>query len=208
MCTVEARVPRADRPADEAELVARCLAGEPAAERELFRRERGRVQASLYRVLGSNREMEDLVQETFLEVFRSLPRFRGEARLSTWIDRIAARVALRYLERKRRVPVPLAALPEIEDEDPQGAERVLAREGVRRLYGVLATLRPAARLALTLHLIEGLTVPEVARRVGASAIATKLRVWRARREVERQAAADPVLAEFLGRALTEEADEG
>src|SRR5215470_13907560 len=85
-------------------LVDRCLTGEPAAARELFRRHRARVHASLYRVLGSNRDMDDLLQEAFLQVFQSLQGWRAEASLATWIDRVSVRVAYRYLsQRTRRV---------------------------------------------------------------------------------------------------------
>lgn len=178
-------------------LVDRCLGGEQAAARELFRAHEARVHATLFRVLGSNRDMDDLLQEAFIQVFRSLKGFRGEARLSTWIDRITARVAYRYLAQKRGAP-PTVAL----EEEPSGgtieaSERALAREGVRRLYAALDELGPAARLAFTLHEIDGRPVAEVARCVGASVTATKLRIWRARRALERRAADDAVLAEFL-----------
>ena len=85
-------------------LVDRCLTGEPAATRELFRRHRARVHASLFRVLGGNRDMDDLLQEAFLQVFQSLKGWRAEASLATWIDRVAVRCAYRYLsQRGRRV---------------------------------------------------------------------------------------------------------
>src|ERR1051325_2262231 len=83
-------------------LVDRCLTGEPAATRELFRRPQGRVHASLCRVLGTNRDMDDLLQEAFLQVFQSLRGWRAEASLATWIDRVAVRVAYRYLSQRAR----------------------------------------------------------------------------------------------------------
>src|SRR5215813_4702458 len=100
-------------------LVDRCLTGEPAATRELFRRHRARVHASLYRVLGGNREMDDLLQEAFLQVFQSLRGWRAEASLATWIDRVAVRVAYRYLsQRSRRI----ATDPIVDDEVIAGDE--------------------------------------------------------------------------------------
>lgn len=184
-------------------LVDRCLTGEPAASRELFRRHRSRVHACLYRVLGGNRDMDDLLQEAFLQVFQSLRGWRAEASLATWIDRVAVRVAYRYLsQRGRRI----ATDPLIEDDGPAmiavhhdgpGARRQLARDGVKRLYAVLDDLSPAARLAFTLHEIDGRPLSEVAQLVGATVTATKLRVWRARNRVAAAAAADPVLSEFL-----------
>jgi RNA polymerase sigma-70 factor (ECF subfamily) len=189
-------------------LVDRCLTGEPAATRELFRRHQRRVHASLYRVLGTNRDMDDLLQEAFLQVFQSLRGWRAEASLATWIDRVAVRVAYRYLtQRGRRVPTtPLADADagELAGADDLGARRQLARDGVKRLYEVLDDLSPPSRLAFTLHEIDGRSLSEVAELVGSSAAATKLRVWRARKRVEAAAAVDPVLAEFLaptGREL-------
>jgi RNA polymerase sigma-70 factor (ECF subfamily) len=185
-------------------LVDRCLTGEPAATRELFRRHRNRVHASLFRVLGSNRDMDDLLQEAFIQVFQSLRGWRAEASLSTWIDRVSVRVAYRYLsQRGRRIPTE----PLIDEETIPGGEatddrRQLARDGVRRLYAVLDELGAAARLAFTLHEIDGRPLAEVADLVGSSVTATKLRVWRARGKVEAAAAADPVLREFLGTEVS------
>jgi RNA polymerase sigma-70 factor, ECF subfamily len=179
-------------------LADRCLSGEERATCELFRTYQGRVHAALYRVLGSNHDMDDLLQETFIQVFRSLGSFRGEARLATWIDRIAVRVAFRHLSRKRPAPASLDAVDE--PRGPSGAapdQLAQAREGVRRFYAALTALSPAARIAFTLFEVDGRSVAEVARAVGASQTATKLRIWRARRALLRQAASDPVLAEFL-----------
>jgi RNA polymerase sigma factor (sigma-70 family) len=182
-------------------LVDRCLTGEPAATRELFRRHRSRVHASLFRVLGGNHDMDDLLQESFLQVFQSLRGWRAEASLATWIDRVAVRCAYRYLsQRGRRVSTaPLdeePAVPATADDEP-GPRRQLARDGVRRLYAVLDELTPAGRLAFTLHELDGRSLAETAELVGSSVAATKLRVWRARKRIETAAAADPVLSQFL-----------
>ena len=179
-------------------LVDRCLTGEPAATRELFRRHRSRVHACLFRVLGGNRDMDDLLQDAFLQVFQSLRGWRAEASLATWIDRVAVRVAYRYLtQRGRRVQTdPLDDDVQASDDVP-GARRQLARDGVKRLYSALDELQPAARVAFTLHEIDGRSIAEVAELVGSSVTATKLRVWRARKRIETVAAKDPVLREFL-----------
>ncbi len=186
-------------------LVDRCLDGQQSAARELFRRQRGRIQATLYRILGHNRDMDDLLQETFIQVFRSLPNFRGEARLSTWIDRIAVRVAYRHLSRKKS-SLPLT-LELIEEPTLPGAlpdRRAVAREGLRRFYTVLATLPPGGRIAFALHELDGRSVAEVAGMIGASVTATKLRIWRARRALFRQAANDPILSQFLTTDVSQE----
>ena len=180
-------------------LVDRCLTGEPAATRELFKRHRGRVHACLYRVLGSNRDMDDLLQDAFLQVFQSLRGWRAEASLATWIDRVAVRCAYRYLtQRGRRIQTDLLGDEEaVAGVEGTSARRQLARDGVKRLYEALDELSPAARLAFTLHEIDGRSIAETAELVGSSVTATKLRVWRARKRIEAVAGEDPILREFL-----------
>jgi RNA polymerase sigma-70 factor (ECF subfamily) len=184
-------------PEDEAELVAACLAGDVAAQRALFRREFARVNATIYRILGPTREVDDLVQETFIAVFRGLAKFRGEARLSTWIDRIAVRVALDHVRTRKPTPVPLGVIgDELSDASIPDAQ-AHARDGLRRLYAALSQLSPDARTAFALYAIDGRSVAEVARLVGTTVVTAKVRIWRARRELMKRAAEDPVLKELL-----------
>ena len=185
------------RAREDRTLVERSIAGDAIAQRDLFRRERRRVHATLYRILGSNLSMDDLLQDVFIEVFRSLPSFRGEAALSTWIDRCTAHVALSYLRKKR------PKLVELGDETASSAsspeEDFLLREAARRLYAELDQMDPTLRIAITLHVIDGRPVAEVASIMEASVVATKTRVWRARRHLQSCARRDPALAVFLSR---------
>jgi RNA polymerase sigma-70 factor, ECF subfamily len=185
-------------PEVEAELVAACLKGDVAAQRALFRREYPRISATIYRILGPTREVDDLVQETFIAAFRGLAKFRGESRLSTWIDRIAVRVAFDHVRTRGRVPVPLGLAPG--DDLVAGSlpdAQAHARDGLRRLYAELARLTPEARTAFALYAIDGRSIADVARLVGTSIVTAKLRIWRARRELMKRAAEDPVLKELL-----------
>ena len=184
---------------DDVVLVDRCLGGHEAAARDLFRRHRGRVHATLFRILGGNRDMDDLLQEVFVQVFGSLRSWRAEASLATWIDRIAVRVAYRHIgQRKTRPPADELTDDDAVSADVGGARRAAAREGVRRLYAALGRLSPAARIAFALHEIDGRPLAEVAAVTGSSLTATKLRVWRARRALMADAARDPVLREWMG----------
>jgi RNA polymerase sigma-70 factor (ECF subfamily) len=184
------------RLAADDDLIARCVAREPAALRALFERERKRVHALLYRVVGSNAHMDDLLQDTFLEVFRSLPSFRGDSSLSTWINRCAVRVAYAYFGRRARMPA-LEQVPELGVHSPSLEDRASAREAVRRLYAELDRIEPRQRLAFTLFTIENRSLREVADIMESSLATAKVRVWRARRTLEARAKADPLLCEFL-----------
>lgn len=178
-------------------LVDRCNSGDEAATRELFRTYHKRVHGTLYRILGNCRDIDDLTQDAFIQVFRSLPSFRAEAMLSTWIDRITVRVAYRYLGKRKKLALPDDGLEEIESSGPAPNQHVASRQAVRRLYEALATLPAASRIAFALHEIDGRSIAEVAEIVGANQSACKLRIWRARRTLFKLASADPVLAELL-----------
>jgi RNA polymerase sigma-70 factor (ECF subfamily) len=142
--------------------------------------------------------MDDLLQDVFIEVFKSLASFRGESSLSTWIDRCTAHVAISHLRRKRLRLLGLVGLvEESPSKEPCPEQSVLVKEAARRLYGELDRMDPTLRLALTLHVIDDRPVAEVARMMDASVVATKTRVWRARRHLEKCAQRDPALAAFL-----------
>ncbi len=182
------------------DLVARCLARDETAQRALFARERRRVHATLHRILGSNAHMEDLAQEAFLQIFRSLGSWRGEAKLSTWIDRCTVRVAYAHLsQKKKRAPL-LELVSEPASKASSVEDRAIAREATRQLYKLLEGLSASKRIAFVLHVVEGRPVAEVASVMRATQIATKVRVFRARRDIERRAKAEcPALWQMLER---------
>src|SRR5215216_868640 len=91
-------------PVDEADLIQRCRAHERAAHDELYHRFRRQVAGNLYRVLGDRNDLDDLVQEVFVIAFRGLDKFRGDARLSTWLYRICVNVALGRIRTRKRRP--------------------------------------------------------------------------------------------------------
>ena len=185
-------------PSSERELVAACVAGDASAQRTLFRREFDRVSATVFRIVGSTRDCDDLVQETFIAVFRGLHRFRGDAKLSTWIDRIAIRVVFQHLRGlKKRPTIPLDLVGDVAGDDGALSERVHARDGLRRLYGALAALAPEGRVAFALYAVDGRTIPEVATIMGTTVVTAKLRIWRARKRVHAALVDDPVLAELV-----------
>lgn len=185
---------------DDLSLARRCLDGDAAAQRLLFRAHKDRVHLILYRILGSNREMEDVVQEAFLAIFRSLRVYRGDASLATWVDRVTTRAAFKHLSRKDRSRVRLSAVPPLVDGDADPERRVHLLEVARRLYAVLDELPPQYRVAYALFAIDGRSIRDVAELTDSTVVAAKNRVWRARRRVEERAAEDPLLREFVQTA--------
>jgi RNA polymerase sigma-70 factor (ECF subfamily) len=189
-------LPAAERSAD-IELARRCAAGDRAAQHALFQQQRAAVHGTLFRVLGSNRQIEDLIQDTFIAVFASISAFRGESSLRTWIDTIAVRVSYRHLSQREPRAQHLHAVADLPANlfDPE--REAGAREAVRRLYAILDRVDPTQRIAYTLHVIDGRSIKEVARVTRVSVLAVKNRVWRARRKLHELALRDPLLTEFI-----------
>jgi RNA polymerase sigma factor (sigma-70 family) len=149
--------------------------------------------------LGHSAHLDDLIQDAFVEVFRSLSNFRGEASLATWIERCTVRVAYAYFRRKALVPR-LEPVHDLVAGAPSAEQRAMHREAARRLYALLDRLEPAQRIAFTLHKLDGKPLQEVAMLMEASVVATKVRVFRARRNIEQRAKHDPLLREFVAGA--------
>ncbi|HTF36412.1 MAG TPA: sigma-70 family RNA polymerase sigma factor [Myxococcota bacterium] len=179
------RVPVLEDP--DRELVARWRGGDLTAFEALVRRHENRVFRLLVRMLGSRSEAEDVAQETFLNLHRHGHRFRGDARFSTFVYRVAANAAL---NRRRSLGRSHARERSLATSEPGGIaaplspvdpEREAAGAQVRsRVQEALLSLSPALRLPLVLYDIEGLGYAEVARVLELAEGTVKSRIHRAR----------------------------
>jgi RNA polymerase sigma-70 factor, ECF subfamily len=177
-------------PADEADLIERCKRDDRLAHDELYHRFRRQVAGNLYRVLGDRTDLDDLVQEVFVIAFRGLERFRGDARLSTWLYRICVNVALGRIRTRKRRPaaigvgdLDLAPTDASLTERPETPERSLERrEEQEKVYRALEQLAPKKRIVLYLHEIEGLDLKEIAYLVDSNPVTVRTRLFYARRE--------------------------
>jgi RNA polymerase sigma-70 factor (ECF subfamily) len=192
----------------DAELVARCVAGDRAAQRLLFTRLRPQVLRHLSFLTRRRLEIDDIAQDVFLEIFRSLRGFQGRSSLATWVHRITVRVTYRQLRRrwKGAPPPELHAEAEIaalaNEGDPSREAEV--RDRHTRALGILETLSPKKRLVLAMHDLQGLEAAEIARLLGAPVLTIRTRLFYARKEFASAARADPALAEYFSEDLEPE----
>jgi RNA polymerase sigma-70 factor (ECF subfamily) len=190
-------------PADEIELIERCRADDRRAHDEFYHRFRRQVAGNLFRVLGDRTDIDDLVQEVFVIAFRGLQRFRGDARLSTWIYRICVNVALGRIRTRKRRPNAIgvadldsASVDPSLDERPEMPDRSLERrQDQEKVYRALETLAPKKRIVLYLHEIEGLDLKEIAYLVDSNPVTVRTRLFYARREFYRVIAGEDAAAE-------------
>jgi RNA polymerase sigma-70 factor (ECF subfamily) len=181
-----------DEPADESALLAALRAGEEAAYRDLVERYGGRMLAVARRILRSEEEARDALQEAFMQAFRAVERFEGQSRLSTWLHRITVNAALMRIRRQKSRPEqPIESLLPAFREDghaevcfvdwSDGPEALLERSQVRGAVRAAIDRLPASyRTVLLLRDIEELDTAEVAELLGVTANAVKIRLHRAR----------------------------
>ena len=182
----------AEATSDEGTLVARLRAGEETAFEELVRTHGGRMLSVARRLLRDPDEAQDAVQDAFLSAFRSLEKFEGGARLSTWLHRIVVNAALMKLRTRRRKPETSIeellprfledghqAQPAVAWKLPadQALERAQLGELVRRR---IDELPETYRTVLLLRDVEDLDTAETAEFLGIAPNAVKTRLHRAR----------------------------
>jgi RNA polymerase sigma-70 factor (ECF subfamily) len=182
---------------DDRTLAARAANGDRNAQREVFARTRNAVHGVLFRILGSNREMEDVAQDAFVAIFRSIHGYRGDSALTTWCCAIATRVAWAHLERRKPQTTNLELVPEVPDGAPDASRVIAARLATQRVYAALDKLDPRLRITFALAVLDERPLAEVATLTGASVVAVKTRLWRARRELAKRASKDPALADYM-----------
>lgn len=191
---------------DDAPLVERAQAGDREALGDLFVRHSQTVRRLLAGVIGPSSDLDDLVQDVFVQVFRSLPGFRRESRFSTWLHQVTLYAAYNHLRRPRRVV--LSERAEDAAAEPVGEPGPFAslhgRQALSRLDAILAAIKPKKRIAFILFAVEGYSVNEISEMVRAPVPTVKSRIWFARRELRRRAQRDPVLSAILAEMETED----
>jgi RNA polymerase sigma-70 factor (ECF subfamily) len=181
-------------------LVARAQLGDAPAFRELFRGHAQGVHRLVHRLAAGVIDVDDVVQTVFVEAFRSLGTYRGDALFSTWLARIALRVTMHAVRRRppRALSLDGDALEDANSSGRAGPEQtVAARESLAHVNRLLAALRTKPRVAFVMHVLEGYSIEEIASMVGASQAAVKVRIHDARRAIERQVMRDPSFTEWL-----------
>jgi RNA polymerase sigma-70 factor (ECF subfamily) len=171
---------------DEA-LIARHRAGDPDAFPEIYREHVAAVHRRLTRILGPIAEREDLIQDVFLALHRTLPRFRGDAQLTTLVHRIAINRAYEHLRRQSRRAARLVEGWFFEDVAALHGSPELqsaAREDLTRVFACLARIKPKKRIALLLRVVDGLSFDDIARLVDATPEAVAKRVQHGMRELD------------------------
>lgn len=169
------------------ELVQLARQGQREAFEELYRRYYPQVVRRLTHLVGPGAAVHDLVQETFLQSYQNLKKFRGESPFIHWLLRIASNVARSHFRQTRRSLWKLWERPEAETSIPSPIKSVDdAYPTLQAVHHALAGLSPALREAVVLFELEGLTLVEMSSQLGIPLHTAASRVRRGRKGLRKQ----------------------
>jgi len=163
---------------DEEALIERCRTGDDIAFGELVERYKHLVYGMVWRLTTDRSRTDDLAQEVFLKIYRGLPYFRGEARLSTWIFRIVSNVCSQDRS-QRREETPASPIRERGRDDGAFAELELRD----RLDKAIAQLPENYRLLIAAHYLQGVQYEALAEALDIPVGTVKTHLYRAKRRL-------------------------
>ena len=190
------------------ELVARSRGGDAESFNQLVLRWERPIYALAYRVIGREEDARDVCQETFLRAFRALPGFKGQAKFSSWLYRIALNLCRDWMRRQRRAPV--VQIPEGVDPIELASERgpvesietLVERQELSKVVAdAMALLPEEQRTAIILKEYHGMTFQEIADLQGCPLSTVKTRLYQGlsvlRRHLEKQGQMAPQLVKHV-----------
>jgi RNA polymerase sigma-70 factor (ECF subfamily) len=186
------------------ELVARAQGGDVESFNQLILRWERPIYALAYRVIGREEDARDVCQDAFLRAYRALPGFKGQAKFSSWLYRIALNLCRDWIRRQRRAPV--SQMPEDMDATEMASEAgpvesiedlVARRELSAIVEEAMSELSEEQRTAIILKEYHGMTFQEIADMQGCPLSTVKTRLYQGlsllRRRLEQQGQVMPEL---------------
>ncbi|HXG39011.1 MAG TPA: sigma-70 family RNA polymerase sigma factor [Bacteroidota bacterium] len=181
------------QPADDFQLIRSFQAGDETAFEELVRRYQRQVANIIYLTLGDRSQIEDLTQETFIRVYRSLDKFAFDSSFYSWLYRIAVNLCIDEMRRrkiKRTLSLDFFSESRLEREETSvtqrsGADEVLDKEKRATILAALDKLSPEYKAVIVLREYNDLSYAEIAKILKISPQAVKSRIFRARSELRK-----------------------
>ncbi len=177
-------------------LVKRAQKGDMSALEKIVISYEKQIYLYCLRMTNDSAEAEDLVQEVFIKMYRSITRFKGESKLSTWLYRIAYHAAVDHFRKKRRLMPAIAHHDLKELEDPtQPEQQVIQNENLETVRRCIIRLKPDYRTAIILRDIKHYAYQEISEAMKLPVGTVKSHVSRARRQL-RTMLADEGIREY------------
>ena len=165
---------------DERSLIALAVTGDRGAARALYDAHAPRVHRLAFRMCGDSELANDLVQDTFVRIFKTLGQFRGDSAFSTWVHRVTVSVVLNAMGKVKRLRQRETDLDDASHHAIDDSHLRVDPDLRTRMKGAIAALPDGLRLALVMHAIEGYTHAEIGAALGIAEGTSKTRVFDAR----------------------------
>ncbi|NLE01100.1 MAG: RNA polymerase sigma factor [Fibrobacter sp.] len=170
---------------EEKTLLEQAAAGSKSAFSKLFFIHKEMVYRVVYRLLRSSDDVEDAVQQTFIEMYRSLPGYEGKSKFTTWLYRIAVNVSIQHL-RKRKNGSFADIDPEILPVNGETKDSIENQELQNQISQALNSLPDKKRIVVVLHDIEERTMEEISEIIGVPLGTIKSRLFHGREEMRKK----------------------
>ena len=164
-------------------LIQSCIYGDRNSQRELYEIYIGKMFALCLRYSSNREEAEEIVQEGFVQVFKSLKNFKHAGSFEGWIKKIMIYCALQHFRTKSK----LRPVVNIEEKDLEqlGQEDIISQLGKKELLKLINDLPPACRIVFNLHVFEGMKHREIAAQLGISEGTSKSNLFDAKAILQR-----------------------
>lgn len=167
-------------------LIERCKSGDSVAQEEIYRRYAKNMYNTSYRILGHQAEAEDILQESFLEVFTKINEYRGEATFGAWLKRIVVNRSISLLRKRKLELVDNSDFENIADEDINLELNDVDSEVINWIKKTVEKLPDGYRVVLSLYLFEGYDHVEISQILNISESTSKTQYARAKEKLRRE----------------------
>lgn len=167
---------------DETQTIKRAAAGNRLAMHTLVTSHSANIYALAYRMVTNAQDAEDITQDAFVRLWKILPKWRPDAKLSTWLHRVTLNLSYDHLRKKR--PVLFETPPEQVDDAPRPDQQVERSQTEKIVADAISRLAPRQRAAITLTALQGYTNKEAADMMDIKVVALESLLARARRALK------------------------
>jgi RNA polymerase sigma-70 factor (ECF subfamily) len=164
----------------DSELIQKCLEGDRDIFAELVNRYKKLIYGVIYNISGDTSEANDLFQEVFLRIYKSLHRYNSDYQFATWAIKITTNVCRDRIRQRRMEPIPVEEINETGDDHNNPETRYLAREQMYRIRRIIGELPEKYRIPVVLFHQQRLSYEEMAQILGQPVTIIKNRLYRAR----------------------------
>jgi RNA polymerase sigma factor (sigma-70 family) len=169
--------------AEERSLIKGCLKGDQQAQLRLYNKYVQAMYNLVIRMHPHPMDAEDILQESFVKVFKNLPSFSGEATLGAWIKKIVINTCLNFLRKKKRLSfIQMEAITDYSEE----TEKKEASVDMATIHHAVKQLPEGCRVVFSLHLLEGYQHKEIAKILDITESTSKSQYHRAKRLLRKQ----------------------